>query len=268
MTQQLTTLTAFKSWYNLPSSAGSDDVLLNALIQNVSLAIMNYLERDSFLKNTYTEVRDGLGGVSMMLRQWPVTALNSVSQFGQPLTLTAGSSAMGVYLDPAAAFPPGKMQNITYMNGCFQRGHRNIAINYTAGYQITNEAAKLSTAYQATAAQALGLWGQDDGVAYSSGVALTPVSSAPNVGQYNVSAGAYTFNSGDAAAAINLNYSYVPYAVQQAANQMVGELYAYRQRPGQKSRTVGRQETVAFDNSIMTAAIKMMLQPYKRMVPL
>jgi hypothetical protein len=49
----------------------------------------------------------------------------------------------------------------------------------------------------------------DLGVVYaSSGLALTKVASAPAVGQYSVTAGVYTFNSGDAGRALLVSYSY------------------------------------------------------------
>ncbi|PPQ39864.1 hypothetical protein SAMN06265338_101735 [Rhodoblastus acidophilus] len=49
----------------------------------------------------------------------------------------------------------------------------------------------------------------DLGVVYAaSGLALTRVASAPSVGQYTLSAGVYTFNSGDAGKAILVSYCY------------------------------------------------------------
>jgi hypothetical protein len=49
----------------------------------------------------------------------------------------------------------------------------------------------------------------DLGVVYaSSGLALTRVASSPVVGQYSLSAGVYTFNSGDAGRALLVSYSY------------------------------------------------------------
>ncbi|WP_298421057.1 hypothetical protein [Rhodoblastus sp.] len=50
----------------------------------------------------------------------------------------------------------------------------------------------------------------DLGVVYAaSGLALTKVASAPAIGQYSVSAGVYTFNSGDAGKAVLVSYSYL-----------------------------------------------------------
>jgi len=50
----------------------------------------------------------------------------------------------------------------------------------------------------------------DLGVVYAaSGLVMTRVASAPAVGQYSVSSGVYTFNSGDAGKAVLVSYSYL-----------------------------------------------------------
>jgi len=52
-------------------------------------------------------------------------------------------------------------------------------------------------------------WVADFGVVYvSTGVPLTPVASAPSVGQYSVTAGVYTFNVSDNGQAIFFTYTY------------------------------------------------------------
>ncbi len=73
-----------------------------------------------------------------------------------------------------------------------------------------NEAGAVSTSspYNYTAANADN-FDADLGVVYaSSGLALTKVASAPAVGQYSVSAGVYSFSSGDAGRALLVSYSY------------------------------------------------------------
>ena len=73
-----------------------------------------------------------------------------------------------------------------------------------------NEAGALpsSSPYTYTTANAANFDG-DLGVVYAaSGLALIKVASAPAVGQYSVSAGVYTFSSGDAGKALLVSYSY------------------------------------------------------------
>jgi hypothetical protein len=66
----------------------------------------------------------------------------------------------------------------------------------------------------------------DDGVLYATtGLPLTKVASAPAAGQYSVSSGVYTFNSGDAGKNILVNYTYTVSSAGQkftVANQLLG----------------------------------------------
>jgi hypothetical protein len=66
----------------------------------------------------------------------------------------------------------------------------------------------------------------DDGVLYATtGLPLTKVASAPAAGQYSVSSGVYTFNSGDAGKNILVNYTYTVSSTGQkftVANQLLG----------------------------------------------
>jgi hypothetical protein len=68
---------------------------------------------------------------------------------------------------------------------------------------------------------------EDYGVFYAStGVQLLPVASSPAAGQYSVSAGVYTFNSSDNAAAVLIYYSYTVSTGNKItlANQLQGPL--------------------------------------------
>ena len=49
---------------------------------------------------------------------------------------------------------------------------------------------------------------EDLGVTLADGTQLTKVASSPSVGQYSVSAGVYTFNTGDASKAVLISYTY------------------------------------------------------------
>jgi hypothetical protein len=62
-------------------------------------------------------------------------------------------------------------------------------------------------------------------------------------------------------------YASPPPAIRQAVNELVGEAFRRRDRIGQTSRTLGGQETVAFQTSDMNAAIQAMLAPYQAVVP-
>ncbi len=276
MNQDLTTLAKFKAWYNIKPTSTDDDDLIGDLISAASLDILSYLDRKSVLRETYPEYRDGTGGFKMLLNQWPVLSVNSLTINGLAQNAAVQPNT-GYFLDPWDGFLPGRPQYITFIGNnsyplispplsCgwgFVRGQRNVYINYDAGYSIENEAATIPTSpYQITASQPLGTWAQDDGV-----TGYTKVTGSPTTGQYSVNAGVYTFAAADTGNDVLINYSYIPKPLEQACFVMAGEQYAYRQKIGQKSHTLAGNTTVSFDNSIMTAALVNKLQPFRRMVP-
>lgn len=280
MNQDLTTLARLKAWYavtpsqNVPNAGSADDNLLQELIEGCSQDILTFLDRPIILRATYTEYYNGLGGASLMLKQWPAVAVNSmtVNAVAQAAAVYPGT---GYFLDPAASFPPGRQQLISLMDaGCagrFPVGLKNVYISYDAGYCVTAEAGTIPASpgpYQVTAAQVYGAWAQDDGVKNATtGVALTKITGTPATGQYSVAAGVYTFAAADTGVAVQLSYSYVPSTLEKACFKMVAEEYSYRQRTGQKSHSIGGQTTASFDNSIMTPSIVKSLMPFKRVVP-
>ena len=283
MNQDLTTLAKFKAWYNIPSTSTTDDDLLQDIIDSASGDILAYLDRKSLFKNTYPEYKNGTGGQQMMLLQWPVLSVASVTVDGVPQTAAVQPNT-GYFIDTWDGWPPGRPQYVSFIGGMgagyplisppvngggnvFTRGVKNVYINYTAGYAVQNEAGTIPTLpYQLTAAQSAGRWAQDDGLTIA-GVAGIAVTGTPVTGQYSVSSGVYTFAAADTGKAVLINYSYVPKAIEQACNMLVGEQYSYRQRIGQKSHTLGGQVTTSFDNSIVTPMIVKKLQPFMRMVP-
>lgn len=123
----LTSLAKVKRW--LPGSsaaATADDTLLADLISQVSAAVQNEINR-TIASASYTEAHDGQGGTALILNQWPVTAVASVTVDG--VALPAGSSvASGYYFDGDGVYLTGY---------CFSKGHANVVIVYTAGYAST-----------------------------------------------------------------------------------------------------------------------------------
>lgn len=268
MSLALTTLASVKDWVNIDQTSTGDDDLLQELIESASFKIMEYIDRKSLFKQTYPDYFDGIGGHRIVLREWPVTTVNSLTV--DAIAKTAAAPPLtGYFLYPSDGFPPGRPQYISLTGSCFTRGIQNVYVNYTAGYCITDETGTINTTdYQITVAQPYGIWGQDDGVKNAStGATLTKVTSAPTTGQYAITAGVYQFAAADTGVGVLISYSYIPASIQWACNKVVGEQYNYRQRIGQKSHTVGSQTTTSFDNTIMTPPIINKLQPYKRMTP-
>lgn len=80
--------------------------------------------------------------------------------------------------------------------------------SYTASSFGEAASVPASTPYTVTATHAASFVADYGAVYAASGLPLTLVASAPEVGQYSVSAGVYTFNSGDAGKAVLINYIY------------------------------------------------------------
>lgn len=160
------------------------------------------------------------------------------------------------------------MQKVTLRGKCFAAGEQNISIRYRAGYLISGEAAlvPLSAPYTLSAQAPYGAWATDCGVAYADGTALVAVATNPAAGEYSVAAGTYQFAEQDADRAVALSYGYVPADLAFCCMDWAAELYAYRNRIGQQSKSLGGQETVSFIVKDIPDFVATALQPYRRVV--
>ena len=235
--EQLASLANVKAWLGDPASTG-DDAMLTRLIQQASRFILNYISWNTMFKQSVNEIKDGLGGSSTILSQWPVLSIQSLIVGTQTITASAALPAQtpGYVLEPYSGIPPGNPQAVQLLGWLFAPGAGNVQIQYTAGFFITNEAATVpaSSAYTVTVQAPQGTWGQDDGVTLANGTALTKVTGAPAALQYSVAAGVYTFNVAQASAAVLISYSYIPPDIEQACIEIVGERYRYSKRIGQQ----------------------------------
>lgn len=265
----LTTLAALKAWLGVASSG--DDDLLSGLITEVSIAIAGDLGR-LVAPTIYTEVRDGGGERSLVLRQWPVSAILDLTIDGRQTAFTTapaayGSQVFAALLDSTEAAPPGIMQRLSLRGGVFPVGIQNVAITYRAGYEIAGENALVPAVapYVVTAAAPYGAWQCDGAVVDSVGMPLT-AGSAPAAGLYTAGDGAYTFAAADAGTAVVLRYGYIPADLGRACCEWAADRYAARQRIGQSAKTLGGQETTSFIVKAMPDVVSRLLQPYRRVV--
>jgi hypothetical protein len=263
----LTTLANVKAWLPSPPS----DAVLSALISACSRAIYSLIQRPSILPATYTEGLNGNGSDRVQLKNWPVISISSLVMDGiavqqaPPLPASpVASYGYGWVLETIDPSPPGRQANLYLRGGRFSRFNvQNIIVSYLAGYQTTETQTVAGGAL--TALAPYGAWASDQGVTYATtGAALTKVASAPAVGQYSVSAGAYTFNAADNGAAVTLSYGFIPYDLSQACMEWVAQRAKARDNIGYRSKSLGGQETVTFDTSAAPDSVKMMLQPYRR----
>ena len=100
----------------------------------------------------------------------------------------------------------------------------------------------------------------------ATGAPLAAVSASPGVGQYTASAGIYAFSVADAGQSVSMSYGYVPQDIAQAALELAAERFRAADHIGLRSKSIGGQETIAYDTSAMSAPIQAMLQPYKRTI--
>jgi hypothetical protein len=269
----LTTLANLKNW--IGSVTTPDEILLQQLITQTSRLILNSLNRGSLLPLTYNEAYDGNDGIRLFIKNWPVIAINSLTIDGIAIPVSPPFSSpaplAGYVLDTVDdPMPPGDMQQISLRSYQFTKGVQNVILNYSAGYQTTKEPHTIpGTPFQVAAGQPYGAWATDQGVTYgASGIALVAVPATPAAGQYSVAAGLYTFAAADSGASVLISYGFTPADLSLACQQWAGELYAYRGHIGVNSKSLGGQETVAFDTSAIPKRVDLMLQPYRRTVPI
>lgn len=260
----LVALADLKAWLDIQSD--DDDALLATLITQTSRLILTHIDR-AVLPVVHAETRDGGKDSCLILRQWPVTEILSLTIDGRVIAAAAPQRS-GYVLESASHAPPGRMQKVTLRGMCFASGEQIISIRYRAGYLIPNEAAlvPLSAPYTIAAQAPYGAWASDCGVAYADGTELVAVAASPAAGEYSVAAGSYQFSEADADKAVALSYGYVPADLAFCCMDWAAELYAYRNRIGQQSKSLGGQETVSFIVKDIPDFVATALQPYRRVV--
>lgn len=277
----LATLDAVKAWGGVPGTLA--DAQIAGLITSVSRAIYSRLQRPNILPATYTEVLRLPPSNQLLLKAWPVISVSSVT-IG-PTTVPAANPAWqanGYVLETVDPSPPSRPQTL-YLGGW--RGYdwgggrgygygsglglgASTTVVYTAGYQYADAQTVASGAL--TAAQPYGAWASDQGVTYAtSGAALSQVTGSPAQGQYaltyvNGLPGGYAFNAADDGASVVLSYGYIPADLTQALIEWAALRFKAQAWIGLKSKSLGGQETVAFDTGAIPDFVAAMIQPYRR----
>lgn len=271
----LTNLSSVKGWLD-PGGAtlgGSSDAQLNALITSMSRAIYSKLQRPNILPMAYSETLNGNGASSLMLKSWPVVSFASLYVDGTLISPAPAlpqqpfaSYGMGWVLEAVDPAPPGRPQSLFMRGGGFRRGLQNIAVSYTAGYQVSETQTVPSGAL--TTQQPYGDWASDQGVVYAStGVALTVTTGTPAQGQYKVtSEGIYNFNSTDNGAAVIISYGFIPADLAQATIEWIALRFVSQKNIGVKSQGLAGQETITYDVSAVPQFVMTAIQPFKRIV--
>jgi hypothetical protein len=269
----LAALADVKTWLAGSSGIGTtDDSLLARLITDVSGAIAAYLGRPSLTPRTFSERLDGNGRTRLFLPHFPVLQIDSLLIDNMAVEAAAPPAAgaprpRGYLLEVWDGLPPGRPQALDLFGAAFRIGRQNVAVDYAAGYAVEDETASVPAApgpYNVSAAAPFGPWASDFGVSYADGGALTAVAATPGAGQYNVTAGVYTFAAADAGAAVLISYGFIPAAINNACIEWVAERYRYRTRIGQSAQTVAGQMTASYSLKDIPDFIRASLDPYRR----
>jgi len=285
MINDLTTVANVKAWLSDGSGTGKSDVVIAQTITRVSAALLAWLSIPSFTKRVVTEQRLGVGGQQLMLKQFPVLSISSLIINNQTVVPgppnTAGAQASnqlpGYYLDPWDGLPPASPQLLTMVGISLTRsaGYPNISVVYNAGYVYSADTQVIPSEATLAPASPLGLMVQDAGVVYANGTPLVAVASNPAVGQYIAPSplaasptSLYQFNAGDAGQTVTLSYSYVPAAIEGCACEWAAERLSYRTRIGQRSKSLGGQESVSFDISGIPKWVQVVLTQFRQVVPI
>lgn len=286
----LTTLANVKVWLVANSYAlgeNSTDAIISSLIPRVSQSILNYIERPWILPRSYSEIYNPGGSSGVVLRNWPVLSVDSLYFFGQVISPASNGRPPGYLLDTWDGIPPGRHQSVSLLGSRFGSGP-GLSVQYTAGYQVTDEAAVIPapvTAHTTSVVSLLqpyGIWGSDISVTYDDGTLLTQVSAPPTVaGTYYIRppdvgtpleiTGQYEFFtgvSGDTDRVVLITYGFVPRALEQAAIEMTCERLLARLHIGEVSRAVNQQVTTRYDVSEMPARIKLDLKYFRNVLPI
>jgi hypothetical protein len=144
------TLAEAKSWQQFPANAPTtNDAALEDVIAMACEAIQNYINRP-IAPTEYTERHDGWSGEYIMLNQYPIVEMVSVTEY---------QSAGGlISLSESTPQNPIDGYQVNYLTGRMMRtfqgyswprpwfpGSRNIEVTYYAGYNPLPPALRIAT---------------------------------------------------------------------------------------------------------------------------
>lgn len=269
----LTTLNHVKQWLSIPlDNTASDDQLLR-LIAAASRFLQNNLSINGAGVREYEELYDGNGQRFMLLRQWPVLDVSLIAM--QPgynvVARSLGNPRTNGWYLSTKNDPASGPQTLYLWGFQFPLGRGTVNVLYEAGFKVTGEIHHVEddsgmppvvlpvvTEYT---------WVQDFGVV-SGDTIFVKVESSPALNEYSVDEdGVYTFNIGNVGDTVAISYGYVPPDIEQAVIQLVGEGLRYKDRIGVKSKTLGGQETIVYDNSFLTQGVGALIRAYQKVAP-
>lgn len=246
---------------------GVADPLVARLISATSAFIQNWLGR-VIASNSYTRSFDGQNMQTLLLPQYPVTAVSALTVNGQTIAARPALTFPAVYSD-GGGYTFTEAGRLAVTGYLFPRGYQNVTVSWTGGFLIADEAQTIpaSAPYELAT---LTRWSAGDrGVTFADGTALTAVTGTPAAGQYAVDGSVYTFAAADAGLAVLISYACVPFDVEQACIDTMGDWFKYRERIGITSKSIDGQSIslTNFTNTGLPVRARDALQQYKRVAP-
>lgn len=120
----LTTVSDVKAWLNV--TATGDDNLIQRLITGASDFIEQYLSRD-IVQTTYTNERyHGNDGVQLMLRNWPIVSVTSITVTDQAANVLGSYTGANCWFDDRSIY--------LSTGDVFTAGRGNVQVTYVAGF--------------------------------------------------------------------------------------------------------------------------------------
>ena len=252
----LTTLSAVKAYLAITTTG--QDSLIPALIARESKQVENWTGR-RFPAVTNTARRlNGTGTSMLTLPDAPILDVAFLSIDGVEVPLSADGLAYGYTFDETTIYLIGAR---------FPDRRQCVVCSWTAGYQ-DSETDFVPTGNTPTLTPMTGGRAVTNLTVtnVATGAALAEVGNAPVTGQYSFSGGTYTFNAANTGVQVTMAYQYVPGPVEQAVIELVGLDLKQRDNLGVTSKVLAN-ETVSYSDKGMSASVKEMLQPYRRMAP-
>lgn len=250
----LATLAGVKAYLAITTSG--QDQLIPKLIERESKAIEDWCGRN-FAGGTKSMVLNGSGTQRLVLPYEPIIAVTSLKVDGVAVAASSGFGLAGYSFDEGSIWLVGTK---------FTRSLKNVEVTWEYGYR-DSETAFIPAGNTPTLTPSTGGRAIEVVSVTKAGVAMVEVGSSPAAGQFSFADGTFTFAAADSGAEVTMTYGYVPGPVEQACIEMIGLDLKARDNLGISSKTLAN-ESIAYTDKGMSASVKEMLQPYRRMGPL
>lgn len=284
----LTTAAAVSAWLNQASTI--DTALIQSIVTGYSQYILTLLDR-TYMGGImqYNEKYDGNGSTDLMVKNYPVLAINSLAINGIAIPPSPDGIQAGWVIDQGgsgagiALVGGGTGYRSLYdgyegieMNGNapplgaapyrFFYGRQNVAISYIAGSILTagmeEQKVSSSSPYTVTAANAASFW-EDLGATDTNGA---PLSGYTVGAPFTATAGVYTFPASMAGQNVLLNYKYggVPQDLAQVATVLCATAYRRRKWIDQTAQIQPGVGNTTFSKEPIPPECRLIINHYAR----